>query len=417
MTADSATPPCLLHDGGNKRDGKPKKFYCFECSKVFRGQDLLYAHEMKTGHNAPKCMVCKQTFTGWVDLRKHESHGHDQHGNPLPILDVALDDKALPLQTQPGEKTTTELPTQNIATHQASSKDPKTNPRRRPILINTMEGLHELQNILEAEDTLAFDLEAICCQHPRHHGALSLLQFGLPNYEVYLVDVLILGCDAIQTHLGDPVLGNPNIVKLMYDCRIDAEALSTQANITPRGVVDLQVYVAYHRLNSWWLGNNEPGRRVGLFSALKHYLHLKDAKKVGSVTRRMRDGEKVWDERPLTQALLEYASGDVMHMYDLFKVLERRNRALMAPTIQLSAMYVSLFATGHLVSIKEDPHFINTEWMEECLHGPNLQDGIASECDLPSKLPLQSVTRSKHWHPFDADEENHAEDQKDEELR
>ena len=159
-----------------------------------------------------------------------------------------------------------------------------------------------------------------------------------------------------------------------------------------------------------------PGRRVGLFSALRHYLHLKNAKKVSSVTRRMRDGEKVWDERPLTQPLFAYASADVVHMYTLFKVLENRNLTILAPTMQLSAMYVNLFATGNLVYIKEDPHFINTKWMEECLHEPNLEDG-ASKCDLPSKLPSELVTRSNVVQPFDADEKDRAGDQKDETPR
>ena len=454
---------------GSKQGGKPPKLYCPECSKVFRAQDLLTAHEKETGHSAPKCDICEQTFSGWVELRQHQSNGHTTDGKPLPPPEdkppaVSLGAAApkIEIVKQPSKASTTssplagykirpfcgvcnagynsaealkdhqkhtrhknccyfcavckkrfekaenlwqhikgtghedqtftpeqlqpkpqnqprtaqsELPTRTAAANQreSSRKDAKPSPGGPPILVDSLETLQETQKVLEGQDTLAFDLEAVCCQHPRHHGPLSLLQFGLPGGKVYLIDVITLGFDAVRTHLGDPVLGNPNITKLMYDCRTDSETLSAQAGITPRSVVDLQVYVAYQRLNS----SNRPGRRVGLFSALRDYLKLKDAKKVSSVTKRMRAGEKVWDERPLTRALLEYASGDVVYMYSLFKELQKRNPRYLQPTIRLSAKYVGLYAVGKLVNLNENAQLVNVKWMNQCMNEPKPEDATA----------------------------------------
>ena len=99
-----------------------------------------------------------------------------------------------------------------------------------------------------------------------------------------------------------------------------------------KGVVDLQLYVAYARL----VYTNRPGRRVGLFSALRDYLKLKDAKKPGKVSARMKAGQKVWDERPLTNELVSYATEDVKYMHALFRELCRRSPTFLEPTMKLS---------------------------------------------------------------------------------
>jgi len=487
---------------GNKQGCKPPKLYCSECSKVFRCPDLLAAHEKETGHSAPKCDICGQTFPGWVELRQHQSNGHDKDGKPLPPTEVKTPAASLgapapkiEIVKQPSKAPTTssplagykfrpfcgvcnagynsaealkdhqkhtrhknccyycavckkkfekpenlwqhikgtghedqtftpeqlqpkpqnqprtaqsELPTRTAVAHQreSSRKDAKPSPGGPPTLVDSLGSLQEAQKVLVGQDTLAFDLEAVCCQHPRHHGPLSLLQFGLSGGKVYLIDVITLGFDAVRTHLGDPVLGNPNITKLMYDCRTDSETLSAQAGITPRGIVDLQVYVAYQRLNS----TNRPGRRVGLFSALRDYLKLKDAKKVSSVTQRMRAGEKVWDERPLTRALLEYASGDVVYMHSLFKELQKRNPKYLQPTIRLSAKYVSLYAVGKLVNLNENAQLVNVKWMNQCMNEPKPGDATAAKSEAGSS-EAEPVALADNAEPGEGDEEEEEEEE------
>ena len=85
------------------------------------------------------------------------------------------------------------------------------------------------------------------------------MQFALPSGATCVVDVMALGADPIRKHLG-PVLQDNNVIKLMYDCRMNAQALQLLLGIRLREARDMQLYIAFlkqekgHRLMEQRLG-------------------------------------------------------------------------------------------------------------------------------------------------------------------
>jgi exonuclease 3'-5' domain-containing protein 1 len=72
-------------------------------------------------------------------------------------------------------------------------------------------------------------------------GALSLLSIGTSRDEVFLVDVLGVPreTDAMRRLLA--LLGDPDVVKIMWDGRMDAVALRETYGVALAGVLDIQL--------------------------------------------------------------------------------------------------------------------------------------------------------------------------------
>ncbi|PNW84637.1 hypothetical protein CHLRE_03g152400v5 [Chlamydomonas reinhardtii] len=143
----------------------------------------------------------------------------------------------------------------------------------------------------------------------------------------YLVDISVLAAEAF-THSGpqgrslQEVLECEDVTKLLYDVRCDAEALYHQHGVRLGGAVDLQLAeVAFRR--------HGPRRLsvrcvMGLRKALDSYLSGVQAAQWAAARDRKetvgaacRADEQFWDRRPLTSDQTEYASGDVVYLYDL----------------------------------------------------------------------------------------------------
>lgn len=137
------------------------------------------------------------------------------------------------------------------------------------------------------------------------NGRASLLQVAGPRSSVvYVFD--IQECPGILDE-GEPLmtlLGGASTIKVMHDCRADADALRGQFKIDLQNVWDTQSAEMV-------LSGSES--RVSLNNALKKYVgktnELKD-----SVQHR----PGLWEARPLPEKLLKYAAADVRDCIDLF---------------------------------------------------------------------------------------------------
>eukprot|EP00669_Euglena_mutabilis_P011352 TRINITY_DN6005_c0_g1_i1.p2 TRINITY_DN6005_c0_g1~~TRINITY_DN6005_c0_g1_i1.p2 ORF type:complete len:226 (+),score=73.03 TRINITY_DN6005_c0_g1_i1:1003-1680(+) len=200
--------------------------------------------------------------------------------------------------------------------------------------------------------TLAVDLEACVVPGGRNLGPLSLIQICLSQGTAYLIDLLRLRAPDVLKLLG-PILASTHIVKLMFDCRSDSQALHQQLGIRLRNVVDLQLYVAFESDDK---GRRRDVRRPKLSHVLAEYLGVTGDGGGDAIVQRMRAKEPVWDQRPLPDALVAYAVADVRDLHSLYKELRRRRPELRQPTVRLTDHFLEMYAPeGDVDEDRSDP--------------------------------------------------------------
>jgi ribonuclease D len=181
------------------------------------------------------------------------------------------------------------------------------------------------------ESIVSIDLEGV---NLGRTGKICLLQLACMDGRVFLFDIYALGEDAF---IGDfslrTILESESIIKLMYDCRSDCDALFHQYRVLPVRIFDLQVlYVLMRQPRSKYL----PGLKQVLTDTLigSTKLRVDRIKAEGHQLFAPTQGGnfEVWKERPLQRKLLEYAAEDVKQLfavYDKYRVDNAEDSALM----------------------------------------------------------------------------------------
>ncbi|AYU81745.1 hypothetical protein, unknown function [Leishmania donovani] len=159
--------------------------------------------------------------------------------------------------------------------------------------------------------TIALDLEG------RSLGRMgSICIITLATYStVYIIDVVMLGAEALRS--GSPlqrVLESRDIMKLMFDCRADCDALFFLYCVRLQNVCDLQISSCFALFPT---SPHLPGMKsvflaLGLFTdedtGIKNAgRHLFNPRCGGSFDR--------WEERPLTDVLVQYCAVDVKYFF------------------------------------------------------------------------------------------------------
>jgi len=234
--------------------------------------------------------------------------------------------------------------------------------------IDTEEALKTCAKVLKgsasAGQNVAVDVEAFCVEkNSRHLGQVSLLQLcGPADPNVYIIDVLTLGAERVA-HYIKRVLCHPEIRKVMFDCRKDVEALSTQMGLTCVNVLDLQLF---HTASLWTTrGTN---RRSNMDWVLRNLTGVASSEELKAVEAAFEYGNRnVWDERPLPEHLVAYAANDVRHMLVLAEHLKNANSEIEDKVVELSQKYIDYYATGTLAEKDVDPkaNEVSKKWLEE----------------------------------------------------
>lgn len=232
-------------------------------------------------------------------------------------------------------------------------------PRSKPPpreLVDTPEACAAAIAWLRLEPVVGVDAEG---ESLGRDGRLCLLQLSAPCGRVALFDVLALGQPGVDA-LAAAVLSNPNVTKLLFDCRADADALWHQHRVALAGpVLDLQVLFVLHAART----GPKPDRLPGLGRAVAAVLPAQERARAASARaagRALFAGPPplssalsggggagafarpdAWAVRPLPAALLEYAC-DVVYLHALYArlaesaprgVLEGLSRARVEATI------------------------------------------------------------------------------------
>ena len=169
-----------------------------------------------------------------------------------------------------------------------------------------------MRALIAAGEPCAVDFEGIALSRT---GALCLAQVAPPNGPVYLVDVARMGADAFKTGALGALLEAKHLLKLVFDCRGDADALFHQFGVRMRGVFDVQVAFCVKK------DKDHKGKRsaylMGLRKALKECPGLDDETRaaldeVKSKGARLFAPElggnyEAWTARPMHPDLVTYA--------------------------------------------------------------------------------------------------------------
>jgi len=175
-----------------------------------------------------------------------------------------------------------------------------TKPKVKVFVISTASDLSKCSDLKNC-DRLAFDCEGVDLGR---NGELSIVQLS-SHKECYLFDVLgAKRTSEVVLFLKD-ILENSSIQKIIHDCKMDSDALYHILDINVAGCHDTQVWDLVmtsqeNNLNRTLLSYNcetNPVRNTNVYV----------------------ENNRFWATRPLTKAMIEWASEDVLTLFQLRK--------------------------------------------------------------------------------------------------
>jgi hypothetical protein len=190
------------------------------------------------------------------------------------------------------------------------------------VFVNDLETAKRVCKILLQLSVVGLDMEGFALGR---NGTTSLLQLSASADEVYIFDVWTLGQELFSAAFLLPILTSPNIIKLCYDCRCDAEALFYQHGVLAFGLYDLQiVYTALFQ------SADDPYLK-GLHKALQAPGVL-EPNEIASMVRRKLAAKREWAvnnfdsvfARPLPSEFLQYCAADVAYLFRMHRLWAAR---------------------------------------------------------------------------------------------
>eukprot|EP00438_Fugacium_kawagutii_P019227 Skav230550 [mRNA] locus=scaffold1605:49164:50114:- [translate_table: standard] len=183
------------------------------------------------------------------------------------------------------------------------------------VLVDTIQTCAHITNQLMGHQELAMDVEGIdLCRT----GSIVLIQLCTSSGQVILFDIAAMGQDAFDIGGLRAVLQSEQICKVLYDGRADADALYHRHRVEIRHAYDLQVQHAlrYSRDNDRYVKGLQKCLSDAGVVPIMEQARLERLKDAGRKLFAPDHGGRyaVWMERPLRQALVDYAAADVKYL-------------------------------------------------------------------------------------------------------
>jgi len=170
---------------------------------------------------------------------------------------------------------------------------------------------------LMCQTEIALDVEGV---NLSRSGQISLVQIATAG-AVYLFDITQLKRSAFKPGRSEgltALLENDAILKVIFDCRTDSDALFHQYDVTMKNTLDLQVF---HAFREFKFNCDESTYLTGLQKCLTlaaPHISGMDVRLISTIKtngrRLFQSSYKIWDSRPLPQELLTYAANDVKYL-------------------------------------------------------------------------------------------------------
>jgi hypothetical protein len=180
-------------------------------------------------------------------------------------------------------------------------------------VVETLKDAQKACQLIKTKAIIGLDLELDAS------SAASLLQIAVSTDEVYIFDVTTLGQQLFDASCLLPVLCDPRITKLCYDCRGDSETLFRKHGAKIYGLYDLQIV-----FTSLFQAYEDPHLK-GISHAVRVALPYSKSSAVFSackvrMKRCFRAGENKF-LRPLSSDALQYCADDTIILMRLYNAL------------------------------------------------------------------------------------------------
>jgi hypothetical protein len=182
----------------------------------------------------------------------------------------------------------------------SSSSSSSLTTTRRVVVVDTDEKLTQCSLGSKSSGlVLALDCEGLSLSR---NGQVSLVQLSSPS-TCYLFDVTKCSRLSKITLFLKEILEDPNIIKIIHDCRMDSDALFHKLDIKLTGCHDTQAWDFVLR-----------NQRLNLNKTLMHYGCPPNPERDTSIYV---NNPAFWLTRPLSRDMIEWAAGDVKSLFDL----------------------------------------------------------------------------------------------------
>ena len=178
---------------------------------------------------------------------------------------------------------------------------------RHIVIVDNESRLDHVKRVMEEATIIGLDCEGI---NLGAVGKLTLVQISHKKSQ-FLFDVMVVDESLRSSILKflKQVLENPDISKVIHDCRQDVQALK-KVGINLVNIIDVQLLDKEIHNSTQQIGFNELCEKYGVKT--NPHKHL------GQGIMRTSQG---WGKRPLTEGMIEYAAGDVRYMQKLFNTM------------------------------------------------------------------------------------------------
>jgi ribonuclease D len=164
-------------------------------------------------------------------------------------------------------------------------------------IVNTTAGLEKAVDTLEKENIIAVDLEADSMYHFKEK--VCLIQLATEKTSVVVDPLQIDDFSPLK-----PLFSNPDIQKIFHGADYDVRSLYRDFKIKINNLFDTELACRFLGI-----------RETGLKAVLNTFFEITIDKKYQ---------KKDWSKRPLPEAMIEYASKDVIHLLPLARILIQR---------------------------------------------------------------------------------------------
>ena len=169
---------------------------------------------------------------------------------------------------------------------------------------------------------VALDLEGISLGR---HGKISIVQLSTPE-QCFLFDMLGKRSDDALAGWLRPILESRDVVKIIHDCRMDADALMHHLGIRLENVHD----------TSSWNAAISGTVDANLNDTLAANLLMENKARDPDMYKINR---AFWAVRPLTRKMIDWAAGDIESMFDLHRAQTAADTPQRRKTANASAAF------------------------------------------------------------------------------
>lgn len=165
-----------------------------------------------------------------------------------------------------------------------------------PIIINSQNALEDLESVITASDSIAWDTEFL--RRDTYYAKLALLQLAIGS-EIYIIDATLVDIKTIWD-----AIAASKAVKIIHSGRQDLEIMYHLFGTLPNNIFDTQI-----------------AARFCSFRADSSYLELcKIICEVDDLDKNLQSSN--WLKRPLTPRMIDYAGMDVKYLFQIYSALQ-----------------------------------------------------------------------------------------------